>query len=230
MKYEFQPGTPGVYNISVLESFIHSLPNEDEQYNSMILLNSLVNLNGLVNDFAAAVALYDHVFGLRQSVHNVGDAELLTFTKTMNLLNIWYDIAGREAAMTVYHIGKALEAIRSNLRSAPTIKADVIDDMLRKASSGLQRAFPNYSSVRNAVGHRAEIFATLDDVKRHAIDIEGGRQFVWGVMEGRDYVVTYKKVKARVSLTDEACRELNAIVATVYSAFPAIKHLLPPLV
>lgn len=229
MNYSFAPGTPGVYDIAVLQSFVDSLPTEEEQHNSMVVLLNLKNLNGYVNDYASAIGLRRYVQGLREEVlHNVPSGTL-DFTNQMHMLKNWDEMAGREASMTVFHVGKTLMQIKNNLRFTSTISADADSEALRRASSELERAFPNYEVARHAAGHRAEAFATLDSMKANAIDVEEGQKLLIGNVDGDEYVTSFKKKMIKVPLTEEARQRLNGVVAIIYSAFPKLVHMLPPL-
>lgn len=229
MSHTFTPGTPGVYDIAVAKSFIESLEPEEEQQQSMVMLLNLGNLSSYVNDYAAAIGLHTHVGQLRAAVVKEMAPDTLEFNNNMHMLKNWDEMAGREAAMTIFHVGKALVQIKANMRFTPTIKADVDSDSLRKATGELERAFPNYNFARHAAGHRAESMASLEKVKEHAIEIEGGQQFIMGVIEDDDYVATFEKKLIRVPLTEDARRRLNNVVASIYSAFPKLLHILPQL-
>lgn len=229
MSHTFATGTPGVYDINTVKPFIESLPSDDEQQHSMVMLLNLQNLNSYVNDYAAAIGLHIHVGQLRASVLQQMTPDTLEFNNNMHMLKNWGGMAGREAAMTVFHVGKSLLQIKANMNSTPTIKAGVNSDVLRKATGELERAFPNYNLARHAASHRAETMASLVKVKEHAIKIDGGQQFIMGVMEGDDYVATFEKKLIKVPLTEDARRKLNNVVATIYSAFPALITMLPEL-
>lgn len=195
----------------------------------MITLLNLQNLNGYVNDYAAAVGLHRHVQDLRASVQRVNDPDTLVFNNNMHLLKNWDDMAGREAAMTLFHVGKALMQIKSNMRFTTTIKADSDADSLRKASGDLERAFPNYNVARHAAAHRAEAMSSVEQVKEHAVPVEGGHEFQMASVQGDDYVATFDKKRIKVPLTEEARQRLNGVVALIYSGFPKLVHMLPPL-
>ncbi len=229
MNHSFVPGTPGVYDAAELKEFVATLPTEEEQHHSMISLLNLRNLSSYVNDYASAVGLHRHVQDLRESVLRVEEPNTLVFNNNMHLLKNWDEMAGREAAMTLFHVGKALMQIRANMRFTETIKADSDADSLRKAAGELERAFPNYNIARHAAGHRAEAVGSLEQVKLHAVDIEGGQQFIIGNVQGDDYLSTFEKKLLKVPLTEEARLKLNDVVALIYSAFPKLVHMLPPL-
>jgi len=93
----------------------------------------------------------------------------------------------------------------------------------------LERAFPNYNIARHAAGHRAEAVGSLEQIKLHAVDIDGGQQFIIGNVQGDDYLSTFEKKLLKVPLTEEARQRLNEVVALIYSAFPKLVHMLPPL-
>lgn len=229
MNHSFVPGTPGVYDAAELKEFVATLPTEEEQQRSMITLLNLQNLSSYVNDYASAVALHRHVQDLRESVLRTSEPNTLVFNNNMHLLQQWQNMAGRDAAMTLFHVGKALLHIKTNMRFTETIKAGSLSESLRKASGELERAFPHYNVARHAAGHRAEAVGSLEQVKLHAIDIDGVQQFIIGNVQGDDYVATFEKKLLKVPLTEEARQRLNDVVALIYSAFPKLVHMLPPL-
>ncbi|GEM_PF-1210483 len=229
MNYVFTPGEPGVHDIAVVQSFVNSLPTEEEQHHSMVVFLNLQNLNGYVNDYASAISLRSYVQVLREEVLRNLQFGTFEFTNKMHTLNKWDDMAGREASMTVFHVGKTLMQIKENLRLTGTIRADADSAVLRSASRELERAFPNYEVARHAAGHRAEAFASLDSMKANAIDVEEGQKLLIGSMDGDEYVATFKKKLIKVPLNEEARQRLNGVVALIYSAFPKLVHMLPQL-
>lgn len=193
MNYSFTPGTPGVYDIGALQSFVDSLPNEEEQIHAMVILLNIKNLSSYVNDYGSSVGLHSYVQHLREGVFRDVQPGTLDFTNQMHMLKNWSEMAGREAAMTVYHVGKALMQIKNNLRFTEIIKMDTNSEILKKASKALEHAFPNYEIARNSVAHRAEAMATFEHLKAHATETEDGQNFLIGKIEGDSYVATFKK-------------------------------------
>lgn len=228
MSYSFVPGTPGVYDASVLNPLIESLP-ADEQHHSMITLLNLINLSSYLQEYASAVALHHHVKILRQSVPPTEEPDTHALNANMQIFKNWDEMAGREASMVLFHFGNALMQIKANMRLTGTLKDASNPEILRKASGELERAFPNYDVARHAAGHRAEAVASVEEVKKHAVEIEGGQEFVIGQIRGDDYVATFRKKLLTVPLTEGARQRLNDIGALIYSAFPKVIHLLPPL-
>ncbi|MNL15103.1 hypothetical protein D3C87_1360740 [compost metagenome] len=66
-------------------------------------------------------------------------------------------------------------------------------------------------------------------MKSNAIEVEDGQKLLIGNMEGDKYVTTFKKKLLKVPLNEEARQRLNSVVALIYSAFPKIVNMLPPL-
>lgn len=229
MSHTFTPGTPGVHDIAIFKPFIESLPSEEEQHHSMVLLLNLQKLNGLVNEYASAVGLHTYAGQLRASVLTVNDRDSLDFNNNMHLLKNWDEMAGREASMIVFHVGKSLKQIKEILRFTPTIRADVDSTILRKASGDLEAAFPNYVTARHAAGHRIEAMASLDKMKEHGIAHGNGILFIPGDVQGDEYTATYAKKLLKVGLNDQSRLKLNSIVSNIYTAFPKLLPMLPPL-
>lgn len=227
---DFEPNSPGIYDIGILEPFIHSIPNDDEQHHSMMLVFNLIRLSDYVNDYTGAVGLHSYTENLRQSVRACGKDDALTFSHNILMLKTWDEMAGRDAAMTIFHFGEALAAIRSAMKDTPTIRAEADHNSLREAAKLLRREFPNYELARHAAAHRAEAVASLDTIKKHAVDCGNGkRRFVWGVVVDHTYIATFENRELRVSLAEEARKQVAQIAYLTYAAFPKLKDLLPKL-
>lgn len=228
MSTNYIPGTPGTYDMGVAEPYLTSLP-EAEQEHAGILFYNLVTLNAYLNDYASAVGLHRYSLQLKESVLAVSSAGTLQFNRNLHLLQNWGEMAGRDAAMTVFHVGKILKQIKGMMRHMPTLHQDVDSASLRKATGDLEAAFPNHGSARHAVGHRAEALAGLDVVKSHGIPVEGGIKYVIGNVEGDTYLATFDKKLVRVELTEAARQRLNLVIETIYGAFPKLLPFLPPI-
>lgn len=228
MDYGFSPGTPHVYDASALTPFLSTLP-ASEQEHSLIALHNLINLSGYVNDYGSSVALHTHVKDLRQSILETTKPDNLMLSKQLSLLKSWDEMAGREAAMTLFHFGKTLMHIKANMRFTVTLREQSLKELLRKASGDLDRSFPNYEVARHAAGHRAEAVASVDEVKKHAVPVEGGDEFIIGQIRGDEYVATFERKRLSVALTEEARQRLSDIAVLIYSAFPTLFPFLPSL-
>lgn len=218
-------GTPGVYDIASVEPYVHSLAEEEQQH-AMVMLLNLTHLNAYTNEYAAAVALVDHVEGLEAQAIANPERDQLTQNRKRYLLTMWREMAGRDAAMLVAHYEETLSAIRGEMKNVATIRAEVLHDRLRNADRVLWQAFPKLNKVRNAFAHRSEYTATLETAKKHAVE---GRRLTFGHMEGRIYTVTSWGEDRQVSLTNESWRKLADITVEVFAAFPQLDGMLPPV-
>lgn len=75
----------------------------------------------------------------------------------------------RDAAMTAYHFGKTIEAIReSNLKKCPTFRALVDQGQLRQQWRLFTKSrFPHYARMRHAVAHHGEVRSTPEWHRQH---------------------------------------------------------------
>lgn len=224
----FKPGDPGVHDMGALEPFIHSIPNDVEQYQSIIMLNNISILSDYLNEFCASVALLEHVEMIGGQVSS-GVADKLALTRNMHMLRLWREMAGRDAVMTVFHYENTLEAIRSGLRNTPTLANDADNQSLREAARRFRRDFPNADLARHAVGHRGEFATTFDEAKKHAVSGEGRHKFIMPHVEGNEFVATAKKQEVRLRIDNANRENLAEITAQVFSAFPALNGKLPPI-
>ncbi|MEB2843796.1 hypothetical protein [Endobacterium cereale] len=227
--YNLLPNSPVKVDGSLFQPFIDSLESDDEQYHSMVLIMNLVQLNGFVNDYTAAVALHAFVIETRNRLLDARGLDLSMIHRKQEGLRLWDEMAGRDAAMTVFHFGKTLHNVRTSLRRTPTIKDKVNDDDLRNARRELERQFRHYEIARDAVGHRAESLESVEKIKRDSVRDSSGHRYQMGYIEGDNYVATYKGQKLSVGLDEKTLRALTQIARQVYSAFPAFIPMLPKL-
>ena len=224
MDQTFAPETPATVFDQSIQTFIESLPTE-EQDHAMVTLLNLQNLSSYLNDFASTVALNLHVEQIRSSITSEDSPDATLFENNLRMLENWDGLCGRELSITVAHIGKTLFHLKMNLRSTPSIQTNEL--LLRRATAALESAFPNYNLAKHAAGHRAESMASLDKVRKHAVETDNGPKFISGIVQGSTFVSTYDKKLIEIPMTEEACRKLGDIVAIIYQAFPTLSSLMP---
>ncbi len=218
-----------IYDAGILTPFINSLPSEDEQKNSMVLLFNTINLNTYLEECKAAVNLCSYTDQLRQAVSNEREEDLLTFTRNMATFKFWDNIASRDLVMTVFHFGKALEAIKSSMNLTPIISAQVAHDELREASRVFKREFPDADMLRHAVAHRAESLTSFLKIQQQASPIEGGKEYYTGSTVNEIYRITYKNRNLCIPINNETHKRLAEITLLVYSSFKDLSNLLPKI-
>lgn len=226
--YEFELGTPGVYDIGILEPFIQSLDSKEEQPGMLVLFN-LIELNTYLNDFTAAVGLHEYVALMIEDALATQMKDTLTTNRKMHMLKVWNNMAGREAAMAVFHFGKAIESVRAGLKNVPSIKEHVLHDELRSVKRQLSRDFPGHEMARHAAGHRAEAVKSMDELKRHAVQKDNGKEFILTNVGENQYRATFKGEEVSIGLDQRSREKLRALASRVYTAFPKLSGLLPPI-
>jgi len=71
----------------------------------MVVLFNLVQLDRLVNDFGGAIALLDHVEIEVKKILILRRTEPILFSRALHMYKIWAEMAGRDAAATIFHFG-----------------------------------------------------------------------------------------------------------------------------
>lgn len=111
-----------------------------------------------INFLLMLACLYVHRF--RSAVSLIRHCEPLLGPKLGQEPPEWIGIAVRDAALSVYHFGVTLRAIRAGLKRCLTLRDQVDADELRKAAKAFARDFPDAVLLRHAVGHLAEQLST----------------------------------------------------------------------
>lgn len=218
--------SPGVYDVAVLQPFLHGLP-EEQQVGGGLLIYNLVQISKLVDAFAASVALLDYVEGLENAVEAVhpGSVKPIDIGRSVHALELWCEMAARDAVLTVYHFEKTIAAIRSVMRDVPVLISQVEHSWLRAAAKRTRLEFPHAEKARHAVGHRAELTDSVKSIKAHS---EAGT-FVFGRLASRVYTVSFEGVHRELAIDEGNRQKLAQIAHDVYSAFPMLAGKLPSL-
>lgn len=219
-------GSPGVYDVAALQPFVDQLPS-DQQPGAALLIFNLVQISKLVDAFAAAVALLDHVEKLASDVEAVhpGPSKPIEIARAVHALELWSEMAGRDAVMTVYHFEQTIASVRSAQNGIPAVKSNVEHEALRAAAKRFRQDFPHSEKARHAVGHRAELTASIKSIQAHA---EAGA-FVFGRLRSRVYTVSFGGIHRELAIENGNRLKLAEIAQDVFSAFPKLAANLPPL-
>jgi hypothetical protein len=194
---------------------------------------SLNALNLYLDEFASALQLFDFVSGLLNRLPfppPSEEAEQKILARNAKRFVGWRELAARDGATTVYHIGCAIAAVRTKtLPLCPTLNALTDHPALRAAERQFHRAFPNTDMIRHAVGHAAEILATPEKAAENAFS--GTHSEPDGVtvtgeavglvsLTGRRYSVTIKKQIVSYELSYESFTSLVECVRAFRTALP----------
>jgi hypothetical protein len=208
---------PDVYDIGLLQPFVHALPGE-EQPAGMVLIFNLIQLNRLVDDFGAAVALFDHAEN-----HLANMQGMPKRSKENQLVQLWKEMAGRDSTSTIFHFGKTLVAFGKSMNKSPTIADGVSHEKLRAAKRAFRTAFPAFELLRHGVSHRAESTVSIESLKRHS---ENGT-FIFGTMNDRSFSMSFEGAHRTVTIDKPTRQILAKITNEIYAAFPQLTPNLP---
>jgi hypothetical protein len=149
--------------------------------------------------------------------------------------NAWANIAARDGAIQIYHLGAVMRSIRRALRASPTLLSLTDLTKMRTAVRLLNSYFPNYELIRDAVAHSFyEVAPDAAGHRRHTVHHAKG--YGEGVSEGagfaisdslvnRNYVVTFRPRGADTAkiasyeITAASIQKLVSVREHFWSAF-----------
>lgn len=153
--------------------------NEDPAAAEVIRI-ALSALDSQVFAFAAALSLIEHSLAqadaMKVQVRKLrsGPRGLeIAAQEQLHIVREWQQIAQRDAVMTIYHFGVALDSV--NFKNLPRLQKTVDHNLLRSARSTFQRSFPDNVQARHSVSHSADRHADAESVDKTMH--EGGFEF-----------------------------------------------------
>lgn len=188
-----------------------------------IVQSSLYELHGYLDEFNSALALFDWCKAQRDA--NAGNPD---FSPMLMLAN-WMTMAGRDGAMTLFHVIKTMEATRKLLPTCPSLHALIDHDALRSAVRLFRQHFPRTEAMRHSVAHTAEMTRNPDDRKLNAFSgdysnagfvIDGGSGIILkNVQNGRTVTTTYEGQILTYDLSAPSLENLRQSVQEFYRGF-----------
>jgi hypothetical protein len=133
----------------------------------------------------------------------------------------WMNLVARDAAMTVYHFGSTLDALKGNVGKAQSLAA-VNSEALKIAWKRFESSFPFHEVFRHAVGHLADNMRTPE--KLADMWPEQGPLLVGTLGPGAAYIMRQKDNKGRdremiLTVTDDTLAKLQSIKRQTWEAF-----------
>ena len=196
---------------------LHQL-EETEQYQGGHLWDLLDDLRTYAIEFEASVRL------LQQCTEKLREVDADRDLDEYWLWSHARHIPARDAALTVYHFGwTLLTSIPETLRRCPTISLQADHVELRAARGQFEERLGNYSQLRHAVGHRAELRQSTERKQANAAlnKASGYREIIWGNLERNSLVFTIKGKRVSLAVT---CETHQALVDTVQRTFGALPN------
>jgi hypothetical protein len=140
-----------------------------------------------------------------------------------HMLMGWIEMAGREAAMTVFHFGKTLTAVRRGYKGLTSVEVSADHAALRATFKRFTHEFPDADKTRHGVAHRGEATSTGSELASHAQD----GVFLLGKMTARKYTITFGGRHRTLTVDGSVRRVLAEIANATTAAFPVIAPGLP---
>lgn len=182
-----------------------------EHVHARHISNQLSGLKSHEDQFASAVALFDHVEALISNNRSAGGN-----VRERAAMANWMDISANHAALTVYHFQSTLRSIRDQIQYAPTLAAKVDSRKIEAAYNRFPLEFPVWKEVRDWVGHFADKMFKPADIENNLTP--DGLLF-HGTLIGRSLVFTRKGEFIQLDVTEENRQRLRAVKNDAYSAF-----------
>jgi hypothetical protein len=176
------------------------------------------------NDFRAALTLFDFC---HEQFHKPGNERCA---------DLPYDhlrfVAARDGAMSIYHFGITIEAIRSQIGKCPTLFSKLDRAKLKALGKHLRAEFPYFEAVRHAAAHLAELTETAENREANAVTgphtfagvtIEFGAKVTFrNVLVDRQYANTTDGKIQAYEVSRHTYDALVAIRVECYSVFEPV--------
>jgi hypothetical protein len=212
-----------------------SLVSKPEEDDASQLVSALHGLEQFAQAFRAAVELFNFSsLQIRRSRDEWNEALSTSgvdpyplWKQRSTTFVRWQNMAARDGALQIYHMGAVMESIKGQLKNVPTILPFVDSQKLRNVSRLFRSYFPNYKLIRDAVGHsHYEIAPNAKGFQSHApdeIDIPGLAKgqgiFVTDCLYGNKYIVTKDKKVASYEISQPTYAKLESVRAHFIAGF-----------
>ena len=206
---------------------IASLVRETEFDDALQLVSALIGLEQFTQAFRIAVELFDFSAVQLQQARNERDMsraasgfyDYEVWKQKSQRFAGWQQLAARDGALQIYHMGIVMEKIKGQLNNVPTIR-EVVDSLeLRTAVKLFQKYFPNYRLIRNAVAHSHNELApsagafrsqTSDEINISGL-AQGRGIFITNALHGNKYIITKDKTVASYEISNATHAKLEAV-------------------
>jgi len=204
------------------QGFINSNVLPPDEYEEAAHLHFLTILLPIyIHRFYDAMMILNHARratdAARSRLENKNIIESERKTRSVIVEHYWYwpHLAGRDAAMTIYHFDIGLRSLLSSIHRCPTVKEMADYEMLKMAYPLFRKYFPDAVHLRNAVGHVAELVQTREHVSQNSVK---GKGFAFEQVVGRTLYVTYKGKTITLEISEITLQKLNEVWTIVAHA------------
>jgi hypothetical protein len=207
------PDQPSLPNLTCPDIRFQNYP-QPEQASAWRVNVLLVYLRQYLEDFEAALTLFEYCH------EQMTDASRRREFSEARRYSDWMWIPLRDAAITIYHIGCAIEEIRHrHLGDCPTLRRKLDHDAHRIAPRLLAARFPYWRLMRHTVAHSAEIVSFTPEPKAGQILTSirslDHRRFGLYHFDRRTHVTT----EVGYEMSPASLEFLRRVVSVFYSSF-----------
>lgn len=206
----------------------------------------LGQLAASVSEFQHALALFDHASALEAECERLtlptfeptdDMAEFMARTRERSRMRraelgfvAWKRIAARDAAMTIYHVSVALDAI--NVRPDTALAGKVDQHLVKQSRKDFRAHFPDGIRMRDAISHSSDLVKSRAHVEHNAfrgpyvagsLAMHGGGMLA-NVLDGRRLIFSIRPMHApaaRIVTFDVTAENLGKVAACVNLMFKA---------
>jgi hypothetical protein len=140
----------------------------------------------------------------------------------------WKFIAARQGAISLFNLGMAMQKIRADLKSCPSLNLIVKQERLVGALQKYRGRFPRFEGVRHVVAHDAEFFAPQDERFKHALRepikrgsfIEAGAGLPLGQnLNGDEFLCSFEGKLVSYQINAESFEYVKTAIMAMIDAF-----------
>jgi hypothetical protein len=142
-------------------------------------------------------------------------------------------IAAKEGALSIFHFGNSLDALRKQVVRCPIYRGSVDTLKLKQAFSLFNKRFPHANNTRHAIAHAGEVWASPAKAREHrqkedyasagVSSVAGG--FLMAGLSERTYSVGWEGKVFEVHMDATTIQKLSEVLHLVNSAFPPVPSM-----
>lgn len=203
----------------------------EEQASADILLSTIDKLGHYGRAFQSVLNLRNHAEEMHKNT-----VALPPDRRAPGVAEMYWDwmfIAGRDGAMTIFHLVTALGVIEERLNDCPTIAAAIDRVELKNNARKFRRKFRDWEGARHAVGHNADLRSTPQRKRKHSM-VGGVSKLVRvspnvtlivdGCFVDDLFVSTHNGKEVSYSLSRESLEAIAELVLAVRALFMPIRQ------
>lgn len=202
----------------------------DAEQSAIIRLNfALGRLRRYESDFNAALSLFDFCEHQKNIARSSMKTDPFKYMDISQQLTAWQFVAGRDAALTIYHFGWAIDGVNNASSKCKSLFPLIDNDLRRKARRLFDDNFPRNAAMRHAVAHSAE-FANKPDEHAYSgpyrepgVIIEDVQEMNWNSLNNRTFSLTFEGEIFAFDITAETAAILRQSTVALFSAFAPLE-------